>query len=80
MVMDLEPDATATLADKLKLFGLKKEVMASVLSAGVRVGDAALRRKDTDKVGELLRVVKGEKPRAPEPVDEDEEIRNQLFG
>ena len=50
--------ADATVADKLKLMSLKKEVMASVLSAGVRVNDGALRKKDDDKVAKLLNVVK----------------------
>lgn len=46
------------LASRIKLMSLKKEVMASVLSAGVRVNDAALRKKDEDKVAALLRQVK----------------------
>lgn len=79
MVMDLEPDEEATMADKLKLFSLKKEVMASVLSAGVRVNDTALRRKETDKVAQLLRKVKGEKPLPDKVDDEEERVRNELF-
>ena len=77
--MDLEPDEEATMADKLKLFSLKKEVMASVLSAGVRVNDTALRRKETDKVAQLLRKVKGEKPLPDKVDDEEERVRNELF-
>ena len=79
MIMDLEPERDATMADRLKLFGLKKEVMASVLSAGVRVNDAALRRKDEDKVAKLLRKVKGEKPVFSGTPEEDERLRNELF-
>jgi len=62
-----------------KIMTLKKEVMASVLSAGVRVNDAALRRKDTDKVAELLRQVKAKKPLPDGPESEDERMRRELF-
>ena len=77
--MSLEPDADSTMADKLKLFSLKKEVMASVLSAGVRVNDASLRKKDTDRVAQLLRKVKGEKPLPDKTEDEEKRVRNELF-
>jgi hypothetical protein len=56
--MDMGVPADATTADKLKLMSLKKEVMSSVLSAGVRINDGALRRKDDDKVARMLREVK----------------------
>jgi len=62
-----------------KIMTLKKEVMASVLSAGVRVNDAALRRKDTDKVAELLRQVKAKQPLPDQPESEDERMRRELF-
>lgn len=54
--MEVPVDATA--ADKLKLMSLKKEVMSSVLSAGVRINDGALRKKEDDKVARMLREVK----------------------
>lgn len=70
----------ATAADKLKLMSLKKEVMASVLSAGVRVNDTALRKKGEDKVAKLLAKVKGKVEEAPEPPVSDDPVYNELFG
>lgn len=74
--MELEPDENATMADKLKLFSLKKEVMSSVLSAGVRLNDSTLRKRDEDKVGELLRKVKSRQA----PSAEEEVVKAELFG
>lgn len=69
----------APIAERLKLMGLKKEVMASVLSAGVRVNDAALRKQDKDKVGELLAKVKGKTSPEPEPEVSEKVTMSDLF-
>lgn len=63
-----------------KIMMLKKEVMASVLSAGVRVNDQALRRKDKDKVADMLNRVKMKGLVPGKPMTEDERLRNELFG
>jgi len=78
--MEMEPSENATTAEKIKLFGLKKEVMASVLSAGVRLNDSILRKKDEDKVGELLRKVKAKSQARPGPAPADEVTKAELFG
>lgn len=54
MDLTLDPDK----ADYVKILTLKKEVLASILSAGVRLNDATLHKRDEDKVGELLKRVK----------------------
>ena len=58
--MDLPLDPT----DKNfpKVLSIKKEVMASVLTASVRVNDTALRRKSNDRIGALLAEVQAEDP------------------
>lgn len=57
----------------IKLMQLKKEVMASVLSAGVRVNDGALRKKNEDKVAVMLAAMKARRvePDEPQPTEED---------
>ena len=54
--MDMKPEPGD--ADYVKIMTLKKEVLSSVLSAGVRLNDATLHKRDEDKVGELLKRVK----------------------
>jgi hypothetical protein len=76
MDMELPEDA----ASAIKLMSLKKEVMASVLSAGVRVNDTALRKKGEDKVAKLLAKVKGKVEEVPEPPVSDDPVYNELFG
>lgn len=78
--MEMTPPEGSTPADQLKLMSLKKEVMASVLSAGVRLNDATLRRKDEDKVGELLRKVKAKSQERVEPSPAEEVTKAELFG
>lgn len=58
--MDLPLDP----ADKnfAKVLSVKKEVMASVLTASVRVNDTSLRRKNNDKIGMLLEEVRAADP------------------
>lgn len=77
--MDMELPADATTADRIKLMGLKKEVMASVLSAGVRVNDGALRNKEDDKVARLLQQVKSKSGESAEPPVTEEVTVNDLF-
>jgi len=77
--MDMTLPEDATTADTLKLMSLKKEVMASVLSAGVRVNDGALRKKDEDKVAQLLERVKGKTAPRPEPEIPQEPTIDELF-
>lgn len=47
-----------------KILSVKKEVMASVLTASVRVNDTALRRKNNDRIGSLLDEIKAEEAAA----------------
>ena len=60
--MDLPLDIT----DKnfSKILSIKKEVMASVLTASVRVNDTSLRRKNNDRVGLLLEELNAADPLA----------------
>jgi hypothetical protein len=60
--MDLPLDIT----DKNfpKILSIKKEVMASVLTASVRVNDTSLRRKNNDRVGLLLEELNAADPLA----------------
>lgn len=52
-----------------KVLSTKQSVMASVLTASVRVNDGALRKKNLDRIGELLEEVR----RADDPI-------TRLFG
>jgi hypothetical protein len=74
--MAMKAPDDATTADKLKLMSLKKEVMASVLSAGVRVNDTSLRKKGEDKVAKMLAKVKG----AADTAVAEDPVYNELFG
>jgi hypothetical protein len=69
--MDLPIPEDPALA--IKTMALKKEVMSSVLSAGVRVNDGALRKKSEDKVAAMLARVKAKTDKAPVvlPAEED---------
>jgi hypothetical protein len=60
--MDLPLDIT----DKNfpKILSIKKEVMASVLTASVRVNDTSLRRNNNDRVGLLLEELNAADPLA----------------
>jgi hypothetical protein len=69
----------AVPAVALKLMTLKKEVMASVLSAGVRLNDATLRKKEDDKVGELLKKVRAKSQQQSEPSPAEEVTKAELF-
>lgn len=71
------PDDTPSA---IKVMSLKKEVMASVLSAGVRVNDSALRKKGEDKVAAMLAAVKSKSMPAPAPPVDDEAVKAELFG
>ncbi|WP_287459531.1 hypothetical protein [Sphingomonas sp.] len=48
--------------DFARIFSLKKEVMATILSTVVRSNVGSLRKKNSDKIGDLLKEVKGEDP------------------
>lgn len=43
-----------------KVLSVKKEVMASVLTASVRVNDGALRKRNNDRIGALLEEMRAE--------------------
>lgn len=75
----MKTPADATVADRLKLMSLKKEVMASVLSTGVRVNDGALRQKKEDKVAKLLDRVRGKVNAPSEPLADETVTINDLF-
>lgn len=76
--MDMElPEDTASA---IKVMSLKKEVMASVLSAGVRVNDTALRKKGEDKVAAMLAKVKRTNSQPDTAPLADEDVKNELFG
>jgi hypothetical protein len=78
--MDMTLPADAATVDKLKLMSLKKEVMSSVLSAGVRVNDSALRKKDDDKVAKMLRLVKDKSADSVGQPAAEEVTVSDLFG
>jgi hypothetical protein len=76
MSLELNPESK----DFPKLLSLKKEVMASVLSAGVRINDSALRRKEDDKVANLLKVVKDKNADSVRQPATEEVSMSDLFG
>ena len=77
--MAWEPGEDTPLPERLKMYTLQKEVMASVLSAGVRLNDSVLRKKEDDKVGKLLQQVRAKSQRQFEPEPADEVTKAELF-
>jgi len=59
----LELDLDTTDKNFPKLLSVKTSIMSSVLTATTRVNDGALRRKNNDRIGQLL-----EEINAPDPI------------